>query len=246
LDPDLGAATRRRPEIEARVRQLEQALNDARRAAAREDPLGAKVYDLTPEDRRALARRCEMRYYLPRHLTGLDAPSLDESLALSPDQRAAVMRLMEDHRSQYLDALQSLYIEVTGDETIAMRLAPKGLQAELYAKLGPQDLKDARRHILEEWEQGAPLPGRGPRGPAERFMRLVSGAGEAFFRQLVDLVGPEISAAARLGQPRQHAFIQPGIHELPVGAADIEPPLGRPEWTDRAVGLRPHTVGARH
>jgi ferric-dicitrate binding protein FerR (iron transport regulator) len=192
VDPDLGAATRRRPEIEARVRQLEQALSDARRAAAREDdPLGAKVYDLTPEDRRALARRCEMRYYLPRHLTGLDAPSLDESLALSPDQRAAVMRLMEDHRSQYLAALQSLYIEVTGDEAIALRLAPKGLQEELYAKLGPQDLKDARRHILEEWEQGAPLPGRGPRGPAERFMRLVSGAGEAFFRQLVDLVGPE-------------------------------------------------------
>ncbi len=191
LDPADGPAARRRPEVETRVRQLEQALAETRKAAAEDDPPRDKYYDLTPDDLRALARRCEMRYYLPRHVTSLDAPTLDDAPGLTAEQRSAVLRLMEEQRSHYIATLQALYAEVTGDRAIAGRLAPKSLQEDLFAKLDPQELKEARRRILEEWAQGGPLPARGPRGPAERFMRLVSGAGDGFFQKVVDLVGPE-------------------------------------------------------
>jgi hypothetical protein len=196
LEPESDTSAKipdRRPELEARVRRLEQSLVEARRGAPGARPLRDKYFDLTADDRRALARRCELRYYLPRHLTAIDAPSLDESISLGLDgaQREGLLQLMQEQRADYVETLQSLYAEVTGERAIALRLAPKSLQEELFAKLDPEDLKDARRRILDEWEKGSSVPHRGPRPPAERFMRLVAGGGDGFFRKLVDLVGPE-------------------------------------------------------
>jgi ferric-dicitrate binding protein FerR (iron transport regulator) len=195
IDPQAGNHGRR--DVEARVRQLERALYEARQSAQKRLALAEKVYDPTPEDLRAMAQRCEMRYYLPRHLTSLDAPTLAASLDLSPEQRAAVLSLMAEHRTHYVAALQALYTEVTGDRAIALRLSPKSLQEDLFAKLEAQDLQDARRRIVQEWEQGIAPPPRGTGGPAERFMRLHSGAGDAFFRKLVDLVGTDVAKQVR-------------------------------------------------
>jgi hypothetical protein len=197
VDPTSGG-NRRAAEVDARVRQLEQALYEARRGPDQKRARYDRLYDPRPEDLRAMAQRCELRYYLPRHLTSLDAPALSDSVALAPPQRRAILQLMEEHRAQYVAALQELYIEVTGDKAIAMRLSPKSLQEDLFAKLEPQELQDARRRIVGELADGThATPSRAPRGPAERFMRLHSGAGEAFFRKLVDVVGLDLARELR-------------------------------------------------
>jgi hypothetical protein len=196
IEDEAAAVSPLDPEMQERVRRLEEALVEARKGVAAggppdDSPPRDKFFDLTPDDLRALARQCEMRYYLPRHVTSLDAPKVDTSFGLAADQQEAVLRLMQEHRDQYIAALQALYIEVTGDRAIALRLAPKSLQEDLFAKLDPHDLKEARRRMLDEWAQGRSSPTGAPRSAAERFMRLHSGAGETFFRKLVDLVGPE-------------------------------------------------------
>jgi ferric-dicitrate binding protein FerR (iron transport regulator) len=206
-------AANRRPEVNARIRQLEHALYEARRAPDRKQDAGDRLYDPSPDDLRAMAQRCEMRYYLPRHLTSLDAPSLSDAVDVSPEQRAAIVRLMEEHRAQYVAALQGLYSEVTGDRAIAMRLSPKSLQEDLFAKLEPQALQDARRRIVGELADGTPPgPSRSAGGPAERFMRLHSGAGEAFFRKLVDLLGLDLAREIREKTTSDILTFSPAFH----------------------------------
>jgi hypothetical protein len=195
--PAAATATRASDSQQARVRQLELALAQARSRPEPAGPPADKYYEFTPEELRALARRCEFRYGLPRHLTALDAPSLSDSLPLDAEQRAAVMRLMEEQRTEYVEAMQALYAEVTGDRSIALRLAPKSLQEDLFAKLPTEELQEARRHILEDWERGSSAPQRQAHAPADRFLRLLTGAQQSFFNKLVELVGIDTARKVR-------------------------------------------------
>jgi hypothetical protein len=196
--PAAAAAATRGPDPHARVRQLERELAEARRSRQPASSISDKYFDLSPDELRALARRCELRYALPRHLTALDAPSVSDSVPLDSEQRAAVLRLMEDQRGQYLAALQELYVEVTGEREIARRLSAKSLQEDLYAKLPSEDLREARERLLDDFAKGSSdhhaRPGR---TPAERFMRLLASATELFYRKLVDVAGVDTARQIR-------------------------------------------------
>jgi hypothetical protein len=180
---------------EARVRELEHALELARRQLAAEEPRGeaggGKAFGFTPEDRKRLARRCELRYGLPDHLRELDLPKLDGFRDLSTEERTAVTRVMEEQRNQYVEELRALYLEVVGDSASAATLSPMGLRYEIIAKSRSTDYVDGVRRILQEWA-GGPSPADPASAPAvERLLRLQIAVGDEFARRLGESVGPE-------------------------------------------------------
>jgi ferric-dicitrate binding protein FerR (iron transport regulator) len=178
--------------LEARVSELERVLRSKTIPAARDSALSGRAYDLGPDDLRTLARRCEIRYYLPRHLTALAAPRLDASYPLDAGERAEIDRLMGEQRRAFVDELRALYIELTGERATAETLTPKSLKEEIFAKATEDDLKEARRRIFQEWLGQVPPPADPSTRPSvERFMRLLVESGPAFHRAVVAVVGPD-------------------------------------------------------
>jgi hypothetical protein len=193
----LRASRGREASVQARVRQLEQDLAEARLALDEDSPGQSlrkvrKYFDLTQEERRMLAQNCELRYALPGHLKQMELPTLDDDLGLTEQEKAAVVRVMEEQRNSYLETLRGLYIEVVGDRNSAMTLSPLSLQLEIEAKAPSADDLDARRRILEEWA-GLTAPPASPAGrpPVERFVRLLVGSADTFLARLTDVVGAE-------------------------------------------------------
>jgi hypothetical protein len=200
VGPRRGTALRDRPAedraaaLEARVSELERVLQTKGALAhdLAETALGGRTYDLGPEDLRTLARRCEIRYYLPRHLTALVPPHLDATYPLTAAEREEIGRLMQDQRQAFVDELRALYIELTGERAAAATLTPKSLKEEIFAKSTEDDLKDARRRIFQEWlGQVAPPIDLAARPSVERFLRLLVESGPAFYRAVTAVVGPE-------------------------------------------------------
>jgi hypothetical protein len=180
---------------EARVRELERALEAARGGAAPSPPgtpARNKYYDFTPDELKALGRRCELRWVLPIHLTKWDGPHLDEKLALTEAERGAILRVMEEQRNQFMEDLRSIYLEVVGDRAAAATLSPMSLHAEIASKSRPGDNAEARRRILQEWSAGSPAPVGAPGLSAvDRFWRTLAAVEDAFFLKVAEIVGPD-------------------------------------------------------
>ncbi len=195
------SAEERAAALEARVSDLERVLQQSGAKVRLGDPgegVVGRVFDLTPEDLRTLARRCEIRYYLPRHLTAIAPPRLDPSLPLSADEREAITRLMQEQRQSFVEELRALYIELTGERSAAETLTPKSLKEEIFAKATEDDVKEARRRIFQEWlGEVAPPHDLSSRPSVERFLRLLVDSGPAFHRAVTAVVGPERARQVR-------------------------------------------------
>jgi hypothetical protein len=152
----------------------------------------AKVFPLTGDERLALARACKFKWALPRQISRGATMDLERVVALTPEQRAAVGRAIEEHRTQHVEALRALYAEVTGDHHTARTLGGMALHHEIDSKSPSADGVDARRLILEEWAGDAAPPADLAGRPAiERFWRLQTGALDALARRLTPIVGRE-------------------------------------------------------
>jgi len=183
-----------------RVRQLEQALHEARQAAA-ETPAAPdehKFVAFSPEELKALGERCEFRYARPEHLIGFGPPDLGGRFGLDERERAAVVQIMEDQRTHFVEELRAIYIEIVGDRITAPKLSPIALVDEINAKSRPGDDVEARNRLFAEWSGKARPPSAEvltTRPAVERFWRLISGASDAFIRRLSEVVGPERARA---------------------------------------------------
>jgi FecR protein len=180
--------------LETRVTELEQqARTRGERVLDSHEAKGdRKVFDLDADDLKALARRCQMNYYLPRHLTALASPHLDESYPLTAVERDAIDRLMQEQRGVFVEELRALYIELTGERSAAATLTPKSLKEEILAKATDDDLKAARRRIFQEWlGEVAPPAALTTRPSLERFLRLLVSSGPAFHAAVTTVVGPD-------------------------------------------------------
>jgi ferric-dicitrate binding protein FerR (iron transport regulator) len=209
--------------LEARVSELERVLRSKTTAAAADGGLGSRAYDLGPDDLRTLARRCEIRYYLPRHLTALAAPRLDASYPLDAGEREEIDRLMAEQRRAFVDELRALYIELTGERATAETLTPKSLKEEIFAKATDDDIKEARRRIFQEWLGQVPPPADPTTRPSvERFMRLLVESGPAFHRAVVAVVGPD-----RAKQLRDRTTTDTIFDSPPAPCEFAPPPPGR-------------------
>lgn len=202
-----------------RVRQLERALQEVRRAAALPAPAALpenKYLDFTPDELRALGARCEFRYARPEHLIGFGPPDLGGRFGLDESERSAVVAIMEDQRTRFVEELRAIYVEIVGDRATAPKLSPIALVDEINAKARPGEDVEARSRLFDEWtgKSRPPAPEVLAARPAvERFWRLVSGASETFIRRLSEVVGPE----------RARAIARATVHDSVV----IKGPCGR-------------------
>jgi hypothetical protein len=203
--PDERDVTARHRE---RVQQLESALREARRGA-REPPLEArlpehKYQDFSPEELKELAGRCEFRYARPQHLVGFGPPDVGGRFDLDDRERAAVLQIMEDQRTRFVEDLRGIYLEIVGDRAVANALSPLALIDEISAKSRPGEDVEARDRLFDEWAGRAAPPASITTRPAvERFWRLVFAAPEVFIKRLSEVVGPE----------RARAIAKAGVHD---------------------------------
>jgi hypothetical protein len=183
-----------------RVQQLERALRDARRAPSEPAAPGTlgenKFLDFSPDDLKVLGARCEFRYARHQHLIGFGPPDLGGRVTLDERERSAVLQIMEDQRTHFIEELRGIYLEIVGDRTAAANLSPVALIDEINAKSRPGEDAEARDHLFDEWAGRATPPANlAARPPVERFWRLVFGASEVFIRRLTEVVGPERARA---------------------------------------------------
>jgi hypothetical protein len=184
-------------ELEARLRELEQSLDSPDGERTGQGPGQVprnKTFDFTPEERRALAARCLFRWTLPRHLTQWAPPQFDPGLLVDPIERAAIIRVMEDQRTSFVQQLRAIYTEVTGDAETAAKLSPMSLHHEIDGKSPRADGVEARQLLLLEWAGARQPPDEaelGRRPAVERFWRLLVGAADDTIRRLTPIVGPD-------------------------------------------------------
>jgi hypothetical protein len=181
-------------EAEARVRQLERALAVQTPAGPRVSglPPRRKLFGFTPEERAALARRCDFRWGLPRHLTQWANPNFDKRLVIDAAESAAITRVMEEHRTDFIERLRALYLEIVGNEQAVLTLSPMAMRHEITSKSRTADGKEARQGLLLEWAGRRPPPSDLSRQPPlDRFWRLLTGAADDFVRQLTPILGPQ-------------------------------------------------------
>jgi hypothetical protein len=194
--------------LEARVSELERVLEQ--KGLRPEDTsvsLAGRSFDFTAEDLKALARRCELRYYLPRHLTALSPPYIDSSYPLTAPEREAVNRMMQEQRQAFIDELRAVYIELTGERSAAETLTPKSLKEEIFAKATEDDIKEGRRRIFQEWlGEVAPPADLATRPSVERFLRLLVTSGPDFHRAVTAVVGVERARLIRRNTTSDRIF----------------------------------------
>jgi hypothetical protein len=154
-----------------------------------------KIVGLTPDERLLLARRCNIRWGLPRYILRQEAPEPDGAVALTPEERAAVVRVLEEHRARYFAELRAIHAGVTGlppgDQTVPAMVLHRAIDAR-----GRAEGRVVRRRILEEWAGEREPPGDGASlSPIERFWRLEIGVLDEMTRRLTPVVGPERARA---------------------------------------------------
>jgi hypothetical protein len=177
-------------------------------------PPPGKSLDFTAAELRALGERCEFRYARPEHLVGFGPPDIGRQFDLDARERSAVLQIMEDQRTQYVEELRAIYIDIVGDRDTAAKLSPVALVDEITAKSRPGEDAEARDRLFAEWAGRAQAPTTlVGRPPVERFWRLVSSAPDTFIHRLSEVVGPD----------RARQIARASVHE----AVHIKGPCGR-------------------
>ncbi len=189
------ASRARSLQLEARLRELERSVTRPGGNAGSADasmPPRSKLFDFTPEERRALATRCQFRWSIPRHLTQWAPPEFDQSLIVDPVERAAIVRVIEDQRTTFIEQLRAIYTEVAGDAATAAKLSPMSLHHEIDGKTPKPDGVQARQLILLEWSGARTTPTEAElalRPAVERYWRLMVNAADDTIHRLTPVVG---------------------------------------------------------
>jgi hypothetical protein len=176
-----------------------------------------KVVGLTPDERRVLARRCNIRWGLPRYILRQEDPQPDGAVALTPEERVAVVRVLAEHRAGYFAELREIHAGVTGLAQGDGTLSAMALHRAIDAR-GRAEGRAVRRRILEEWAGERDPVGDGALlSPIERFWRLEVGVLDEMTRRLTPVVGPE----------RARALVERAL-ELRVNGDETGCPSGAP------------------
>jgi hypothetical protein len=169
-----------------------------------------KFHDFTPEELAILARRCEIRFDVPKFLSSslIELRGLGEAAnGISEAEAAQLNRHLREIAPAHRDRLRALYIEGTGDHAGAATLSPKQMMKALFERY-PQELGRARQRLsLERAGQPAPGPDPGGASVAERLLRLLFAAGDDWERRAAQVLGAERTHELR----RKNAGYQPGL-----------------------------------
>jgi hypothetical protein len=149
-----------------------------------------------------MADKCALKYDRPQ--IGFEpeklSPKLADKAGLSPEQRTAVDRVTTDVNNRVVGQLRTLYVEVTGDAAGADSLTPRALEEEILSKSSRQSVQQA--HYQLSHERAGLLPAADPHGesPAERLLRMMTGLGDQYERELAQAIGADRAHALRAQQ----------------------------------------------
>jgi hypothetical protein len=211
----IGADTRATiAALEQKVAALSSELAEAQRRELEGPPdkdgiPEKKFHDFTPEELDVLARRCEIRFDVPKFLSNslIELRGFGEAAnGISEAEAAQLNRHLREIAPAHRDRLRALYREGTGDHAGAATLAPKQMMKALFERY-PQELGRARQRLSLE-RAGQPAPGPDPGAPsvAERLLRLLFAAGDDWERRAAQVLGAERTHDLR----RKGAGYEPG------------------------------------
>jgi hypothetical protein len=219
------ASRARSLQLEARLRELERSVTRPGGNTGNADgsmPPRSKLFDFTPEERRALAARCQFRWSIPRHLTQWAPPEFDQSLIVDPVERAAIVRVIEDQRTTFIEQLRAIYTEVAGDAATAAKLSPMSLHHEIDGKTPKPDGVQARQLILLEWSGARTTPTEAElalRPAVERYWRLMVNAADDTIHRLTPVVGLDRARALT------RELVDTGVYGREPGCPSRDPNL---------------------
>jgi hypothetical protein len=183
--------------LQAQLRSLETELAAARERGGRK--ASKSFYKPTPEELLEMVKSCAVQFDTPPlTLEPVRLPAkMVEKFQLRPDEVVALQRVHHDVTQRTLAQLRALYAEVTGvpapDDMIG-----ESLRAEIEEKTGREEILEARKQLSKERAGLVPPPENlHVRPPAERMLRLMSGVGDEFERELAAAIGPAKAAALR-------------------------------------------------
>jgi hypothetical protein len=175
--------------LRARLRTLEAAAAAGPAASSSRD--STKFIDPSHDELVQRAKDCQLDWDSPK----LDAnprdlePKSVQELGLSEDEREIVNAVRKEVVQAGVAQLRQLYIEATGDRRGSEVLSLSGLQSEIISK-SEGDVKDVY-HRLSAERAGLPAPAPpGPSTPLERMVRLLTGLGDTYEKQLAAQLGP--------------------------------------------------------
>jgi hypothetical protein len=168
-----------------------------------------KFHDFTPEELDVLARRCEIRFDVPKFLSNslIELRGFGEAAnGISEAEAAQLNRHLRDIAPAHRDRLRALYREGTGDHAGAATLAPKQMMKALFERY-PLELGRARQRVsLERAGQQTPPPDPGGPSVVERLLRLLLAAGDEWEQRAAQVLGAERTHELR----RTGAGYEPG------------------------------------
>lgn len=186
--------------LEAELARLRRSLSEEEERRRAEDGWRPRSRD----DRLAIAKRCEVRYDLPPSAWNL-GHTVDErraaELGLAEDERRRVNEALHEEGIRLVEALRTLYVDLTGNVAGVATLEPFTLQQEILSKANAGDLALARQRVARE-QAGLVPPGDATTGtPVERALRLLVRAGDDWERRLASILGA--GRAAELRSPNR-------------------------------------------
>jgi hypothetical protein len=219
----LGADTRATiAALEQKAAALSSELAEARRLELEGPPdkdgiPKKKFHDFTPEELAVLARRCEIRFDVPKFLSNgrIELRGLGEaSNGISEAEVAQLNRHLHEIAPANLERLRALYREGTGDHAGAATLTPKDMMQALFERY-PHELDRAKQRLsLERAGQPAPPPDPGGPSVVERLLRLIFAAGDELERRGAQVLGAERThELRRTGAGYEPGRIQSGCPE---------------------------------
>lgn len=157
-----------------------------------------KTYDLTPEELKEMADRCELRWDVP----GLGpepqqlGPKDAESLHVAEEERATINRIMKDNHERLTKQIAAIYVEATGD-TSTGSLATQAMMQEIFDKAPKGEESQLHQRLAQERAGLIPPKADGAMSPQEKLLRLLSTAGDGLQSELAKELGPATAQSLR-------------------------------------------------
>jgi hypothetical protein len=189
--------------LRARVHQLESTAASAAAKPGEKSADERPFFDPSPEELKAMAARCELRWDHPQMEPEEESLSPEQAMmiGLSDEERRTLNKAHHDFQLRNLATLRQIYLEVTGDTNGAEELSATSLFEEINRKSSPVEIRQVYQRLSAE-RAGLAVPPTdlSKASPYERMMRMATGLGNETEKLAATVLGPERAHRIRAEQ----------------------------------------------
>jgi hypothetical protein len=160
-------------------------------------PERTKMHDFTQDELKQMAANCEVRWDAPDFdVDGHSIPADEaQKLGLTAQDMAAYQRILKQTNADMLAQARQIYRDVTGES--GDNLEFNSMWSEVEGKLGRKEWQQARTRLSQEKAGMMQPQDPAQQSPAYRFLKLMSGTGDAVAQQLDKEIGSDKERALR-------------------------------------------------